>query len=161
MLLWSQPTAGLPAATAASLWRRCASHNFTPLHHMHHLCLRHASMAESGTVCTTVCSVMRHGAAQETDIYILLLPTPLQVHGLLNGIGLGLMLPLAALIARTLREHPKVGSKRRLGDLVSTNMLVSIRLNCASGQCSSKFVVCRHGLMCIGYWPSQASLWAW
>jgi hypothetical protein len=33
------------------------------------------------------------------------LPT---VHGWLNGLGLGLLLPLAAAIARTLREHPNV-----------------------------------------------------
>jgi hypothetical protein len=32
----------------------------------------------------------------------------LQVHGWLNAVGLGLLLPLAAAIARTLREHPKV-----------------------------------------------------
>ena len=34
-----------------------------------------------------------------------------QVHGWLNGVGLGLLLPLAGLIARTLRDRPKVGRK--------------------------------------------------
>lgn len=72
-----------------------------------------------------------------------------QVHGWLNAAGLGLLLPLVASIARTLREHPKVtANKSRIGsftflylDLCLPYCMPSIELQAAAAaQCCLKLI---------------------
>lgn len=73
------------------------------------------------TGCGLVCC-LQHGAQQ--------LPASLQVHGWLNAVGLGLLLPLAAAIARTLREHP--------------NVRPPVHMRLCTLVCGLKWLACHH-----------------